>query len=198
MIDTLFMNLPKARELDLCSKYGLTEGEYVMLTMHRPSNVDIEDAFTRITEALVDVSKKIPIVFPIHPRAAKNMDKFQLQEKYESAENIQLLKPLGYLEFMALVSRSKFVLTDSGGLQEETTALGIPCITLRENTERPITVDEGTNVIVGTDGDKIRSESAAILADKGKAGRVPELWDGRASERIIDAIVSLLDRQSTV
>ena len=197
MIDTLFMNLPKARELDLCAQYNLTEGEYVMLTMHRPSNVDDEAAFSRVTDALLDVAKKIPIVFPIHPRAAKNMEKFGLKERYESAENIKLLKPLGYLEFMALVSRSKFVLTDSGGLQEETTALGIPCVTLRENTERPITVDEGTNVIVGTDPDKIRHESNAILEGKGKAGRVPELWDGKASERIIDAILTLLDRQST-
>jgi UDP-N-acetylglucosamine 2-epimerase (non-hydrolysing) len=196
MIDTLFMNLPKARELDLCSTYGVKEGEYAMLTMHRPSNVDREDAFTRITDALIDVSKQVPIVFPVHPRAEKNMDKFKLTSRYESAENIKLLKPLGYLEFMALVSRAKFMLTDSGGLQEETTALGIPCLTLRENTERPITVDEGTNIIVGTDPDKIRDQSAAILEGKGKSGRVPELWDGRASERIVDAIVRLLDRQS--
>jgi len=145
---------------------------------------------------LVDVSKDIPIVFPIHPRAAKNMEKFNLKSRYDSAENLKVIEPLGYLEFMALVCNSKFVLTDSGGLQEETTALGIPCITMRENTERPITVDEGTNTIVGTDGDKIRNESAAILAGNGKSGRVPELWDGQASERIVDAFLRLLDQRS--
>jgi len=196
MIDTLFMNLERARKLDMLTQFGLEAQNYAVLTMHRPSNLDVEDAFSRITDALVDVSKDIPIVFPIHPRAAKNMEKFNLKSRYDSAENLKVIEPLGYLEFMALVCNSKFVLTDSGGLQEETTALGIPCITMRENTERPITVDEGTNTIVGTDGDKIRNESAAILAGNGKSGRVPELWDGQASERIVDAFLRLLDQRS--
>jgi UDP-N-acetylglucosamine 2-epimerase (non-hydrolysing) len=196
MIDTLFTNLERARQLDLLPKFGLEEKNYAVLTMHRPSNVDVEDAFTRITDALLDVAKDIPIVFPIHPRTAKNMEKFGLKSRYENAKNIKMITPLGYLEFMALVCHCKFVLTDSGGLQEETTALGLPCITMRENTERPITVDEGTNIIVGTDGDKIRRECAAILAGKGKSGRVPKLWDGRASARIVDAFMRLLDQRS--
>ena len=194
MIDTLFMNLPKAKELNTLAELSLEEGGYAVLTMHRPSNVDDEGAFTRVTDALLKIADQIPVVFPVHPRAAKNMDKFGLTSRFESHQNIQLLKPLGYLQFMSLVSRSKFVLTDSGGLQEETTALGIPCVTLRENTERPITATEGTNTIVGTDPVKIAKVCQDILGDKGKQGRIPELWDGKASERILDAMLSFLKK----
>lgn len=193
MIDTLFMNLPRAQALDVPAQYGLQHGEYAILTMHRPSNVDVREAFERITGALIDVSQKIPIVFPVHPRARKNMDKFDLTARFEAAKNIHLIEPLGYLQFMSLASRAKMALTDSGGLQEETTALGIPCITLRENTERPVTVDEGTNVIVGTNDARIREESFKILDGKGKTGKVPELWDGKTGDRIVDAWVRFLD-----
>src|SRR5688500_15180252 len=123
------------------------------------------------------------------------MHETDLGQKFEAAQNIRLTEPLGYLEFLSLTARAKLVLTDSGGLQEETTALGIPCLTIRENTERPITVDEGSNVIVGTDDTRIREESHRILDGKGKSGRTPALWDGKASERIVEAVTSFLARR---
>jgi UDP-N-acetylglucosamine 2-epimerase (non-hydrolysing) len=193
MIDTLFMNLDRARALDMPGKLLLDHGGYAVLTMHRPSNVDEPKTFERILSALLDIQKELPIVFPVHPRTRARMRETAIGAKLESAHNITLIDPLGYLEFMSLMTRAKLVLTDSGGLQEETTALGIPCLTLRENTERPITVEEGTNVVVGTDADRIRSEAQKILRGEGKKGRAPELWDGKASERIANAVLGFLD-----
>lgn len=196
MIDTLFMNLPKAKALDMPGKLGVKPGQYAMLTMHRPSNVDVPEVFDRILSALLDVQNKIPLVFPVHPRTRKRMQETAIGKRFEAAENIHLVNPLGYVEFMSLTSRAKFVLTDSGGLQEETTALGIPCLTLRENTERPITVDEGTNIVVGTDDVAIREESQKILDGQGKEGRTPALWDGHAAERIVDAVMAFLEARA--
>lgn len=195
MIDTLFMNLPKAKAVDVPARMGLEHGNYAMLTMHRPSNVDDRETFGRLLSALLDIQEKIPLVFPVHPRTRARMKDFDIGQRFERAKNIHLVEPLGYVEFMSLTSRAKLVLTDSGGLQEETTALGIPCITLRENTERPITVDEGTNVIVGTDDRRIREEADKVLAGNGKSGKTPALWDGKASERIVDAVVAFLARR---
>ncbi len=195
MIDTLFMNLPKAKAIDVPARMGLEHGNYAMLTMHRPSNVDVQETFERLLGALLDIQEKIPLVFPVHPRTRARMKAFDIGQRFEKAGNIHLCEPLGYLEFMSLTSRAKLVLTDSGGLQEETTALGIPCLTLRENTERPITVDEGTNIVVGTDDVRIRAETDKILAGEGKTGRAPALWDGKASERIVDAVMAFLDRR---
>ncbi len=192
MIDTLLMNLPRAQKLDLPADYGLKHGEYAMLTLHRPSNVDHPETFARLLGALLDIQEKIPLVFPVHPRTRQRMKDSLVGEKFETAANIKLVEPLGYLEFMSLTSRAKMVLTDSGGLQEETTALAIPCLTLRENTERPITVEEGTNVVVGTDPDRIREEAFKVLDGKGKAGQSPALWDGKASERIVTAVMNFL------
>ncbi len=192
MIDTLFMNLPKAQAIDVPKDYGLEHGKYAVLTMHRPSNVDVPETFTRLLGALLDVQKKIPIVFPVHPRTRKRMQEFDIGKAFEKAEGIKLVDPLGYLEFMSITTRAKMVLTDSGGLQEETTALGIPCLTMRENTERPITVDEGTNIVVGTDDQRIRDEAQKILESGGKAGKTPALWDGKTSERIVDAVMKFL------
>ncbi len=193
MIDTLMSNLPKAELLSVYERYGVSAGEYAVLTMHRPSNVDDADTLGRLVGALVDIAEKIPLVFPVHPRTKKKLAEFGLGEKLDAAENIHLIEPLGYLEFLGLMCKAKLVLTDSGGLQEETTALGIPCITLRENTERPITAEEGTNVVVGTDDAKIREEAAKAIEGKGKAGRVPDLWDGKTGERIAAAFLDLLD-----
>lgn len=192
MIDTLFMNLERAREVDMPTKLLLKTGEYAVLTLHRPSNVDEPETFNRILAALLEIQKELPIVFPVHPRTRARMKETGMGQKLEAAHNITLIEPLGYLEFMSLTTRAKMVLTDSGGLQEETTALGIPCLTLRENTERPITVDEGTNTIVGTDPDRIVAEALKIQRGGGKAGRVPELWDGKASERIAHAVLGYL------
>jgi UDP-N-acetylglucosamine 2-epimerase (non-hydrolysing) len=199
MIDTLLMHLPRARALDVPARMGLEHGRYAVLTMHRPSNVDEPKTFSRILSALLDIQQQLPIVFPVHPRTRARMKEFDVGARISDAKGLILIDPLGYIEFMSLMSRAKFVLTDSGGLQEETTALGIPCLTLRENTERPITEEEGTNTVVGTDDRRIREESQKILRGEGKAGRVPHLWDGKASERIVDAIQSFLaTRESTV
>ena len=138
------------------------------------------------------ISEDIKIVFPIHPRTANMIEKFGLQSRINQIPNLVLTKPLGYLDFLALIKHSKVVLTDSGGLQEETTSLGIPCITLRDNTERPITIEQGTNVLVGNKTEKITIEWKNICRNGGKSGRIPELWDGKTSERITNAIVDFL------
>ena len=195
MIDTLMMNLPRAQQLDMPAKLGLTAGNYAVLTLHRPSNVDDPQTFNRILSALLDIQQQIPLVFPVHPRTRARMKESDVGTRFSEAKNIKLVDPLGYVEFLSLTSRSKLCLTDSGGLQEETTALGIPCLTLRENTERPITETQGTNTVVGTDDRKIREEAHKILRGEGKAGRVPELWDGKASERIVDAVRAFLDQR---
>jgi UDP-N-acetylglucosamine 2-epimerase (non-hydrolysing) len=194
MIDTLFMHLPKAKERDVPKEMRLEHGSYAVLTMHRPSNVDVPETFARILTALLDIQERVPIVFPIHPRTRKRMQETDIGKRFEAARNIRLTEPLGYIEFMSLTARARFVITDSGGLQEESTALGIPCLTIRENTERPITVDEGTNVVVGTDDARIKAEAHAILDGRSKAGRTPALWDGKTSERIAGAVMAFLDR----
>ena len=189
MIDSLFNNLDKAANSDILSELELTKGTYGVLTLHRPSNVDDPAAFIRIIEALEVICVRTPIVFPIHPRTEKNAERFGLTQRIESIPNLIQIGPAGYLDFVALMSNSLLVLTDSGGLQEETTALGIPCITLRENTERPITVTEGSNVIVGNDTTAILSAVEDVLISGGKAGRIPDMWDGHTAERIADALL---------
>ena len=188
MIDSLFNNLEKSKQSTILTDLGLEKGEYATLTLHRPSNVDEKEPFVRILEALEIIGAGLPIVFPVHPRTAKQAEKFGLTERLESIPNIVLIGPAGYLDFVALLADAKFVLTDSGGLQEETTALGIPCITLRENTERPITVTEGTNVVVGSDTQAIVDAATDVFETGGKAGRIPDLWDGKTAERIADII----------
>ena len=137
---------------------------------------------------LTAAARKIPLLFPVHPRTRERLDRFGLNDQLASDDRIELLPPQGYLEFLRLLAEARLVLTDSGGIQEETTALGIPCLTLRENTERPITVDEGTNVVCGSDREKILERIDRIVEDGGKTGRVPELWDGLAAERIADVL----------
>ncbi|HEY7912624.1 MAG TPA: UDP-N-acetylglucosamine 2-epimerase (non-hydrolyzing) [Blastocatellia bacterium] len=188
MIDSLFDNLERARRSDILERLGLEAGQFSAMTLHRPSNVDYKDALGGILNALEDIQHSIPIVFPIHPRTRARLDEFGLMGRVSSMPNLLLTSPLGYLDFLQLYSNSRLVLTDSGGIQEETTALGIPCLTLRQNTERPITVSEGTNCVVGNDPVAIKREAAAALARPMPKGRVPELWDGRAAERIVDAI----------
>jgi UDP-N-acetylglucosamine 2-epimerase (non-hydrolysing) len=159
------------------------EGGYCVLTLHRPSNVDDPQVFRHILETVRTVSERIPVVFPVHPRTRKQADELNLQGLLESPR-IACLQPLGYLEMLGLVSGAQLVLTDSGGLQEETTALGIPCITLRHNTERPVTEAQGTNTVVGHDRQRIISVVDDVLETGGKRGKVPELWDGKAAVRI--------------
>jgi len=188
MIDTLLANLEAARATRTRERLGLAPSGYVVLTLHRPSNVDDSVTLGRILEALEVVQRDLPIVFPIHPRTRKQLASFGLDRRIEGMPGLRLCDPMGYLEFLGLMAGARLVLTDSGGLQEETTALGIPCLTLRESTERPITVTEGTNIIVGTDAGRITAEALRVLAGEGKAGRTPALWDGRASERVAEVL----------
>ena len=190
MIDSLLASKPRARSardtLVACdadvSVLGHAHG-YGVVTLHRPSNVDQPDTLKEMLEILGEVAAKVPLVFALHPRTRNNIDRFNLLGLVDAARMV-LLPPQGYLEMLGLMAGASLVLTDSGGLQEETTALGVPCLTLRENTERPITVEEGTNTLVGRNRDAIVGQVDEILAGRGKRGRVPELWDGHAGERI--------------
>ena len=189
MIDSLQKNLTVASHLQTKEQLGLTGLDYALLTLHRPSNVDLRESFEPILSALEVIASKLPIVFPVHPRTRKTIAELGLTDRVESIKNLRTIDPLGYLDFLNLSSGARLVLTDSGGIQEETTALGIPCLTLRENTERPITVEMGTNVVVGTDTTKIIAEATAALNGSAKkTARQPPLWDGHTSERILDAL----------
>ncbi len=172
-----------------------TEG-YGVVTLHRPSNVDTPDILASLLGVLREISARLPLVFALHPRTRGNIERFGLQHLIDTPHML-MLPPQGYLEMLGLMAGARIVLTDSGGLQEETTALGIPCLTMRENTERPITVEQGTNTMVGRDIEAIRRQTAETLAGRGKSGRVPELWDGRAAERIAaDLAAWLLERHA--
>ena len=194
MIDSLLQSRPHAKApADTLAAHGADSalvqgrpgepGGYGVVTLHRPSNVDDAQTLQRLLGVLREVSERLPLVFALHPRTRANIERFGLQGLVAGAR-MALLPPQGYLEMLGLMGGATLVLTDSGGLQEETTALGVPCLTLRENTERPITVDEGTNTLVGRDARAIRDGVAAILAGQGKRGRTPQNWDGRAAERI--------------
>lgn len=192
MIDSLLNNIEKSEISTIHKKINVEKGNYALITLHRPSNVDDELNLSGIIEALESIAKDIPIIFPVHPRTTNMINEFGLDNRINQVPNLILTKPIRYLDFLALMKYSKVVLTDSGGLQEETTALGIPCITLRENTERPITVEEGTNTIVGNKPENIIKEWKNISINGGKSGRIPKLWDGKTAERISDIIISFL------
>ncbi len=183
MIDTLQHHLERARETGTVAELGLKERGYGLLTLHRPANVDDPTVFAPMMEAISRISESLPLVFPIHPRTRAPYERW-CADRGSRPPGIRVQEPLGYLEFMHLTSSSSLVLTDSGGIQEETTVLGIPCLTLRDNTERPVTVDEGSNILVGRDPEAILSAATETLAGRGKKGSVPEGWDGRAAERI--------------
>ena len=188
MIDSLMKHLERAQQSKIKTKLGLTNNDYAVLTLHRPSNVDDPKAFKRILDALAEISRRLPIIFPVHPRTRKNIAEFGLEERIAVISGLRLIEPLGYLDFLSLFSGARLVLTDSGGIQEETTQLGIPCLTLRENTERPITVTMGTNKIVGTDPERIITHASAALANPSRQPVSIPLWDGRAAERIVAAL----------
>jgi UDP-N-acetylglucosamine 2-epimerase (non-hydrolysing) len=180
MIDTLFRHLPAATLERISDRVDVRPGAYAVMTLHRPSNVDTRQTFECILSAVAAIASELPVVFPVHPRTRARIQEFGLSDLLKG---VQVIGPLGYIDFLALTSHAKIVLTDSGGLQEESTALGIPCLTLRENTERPITVTHGTNTVVGTDPRRIlEGYGAATRGDVPK--RQPELWDGRTAERI--------------
>jgi UDP-N-acetylglucosamine 2-epimerase (non-hydrolysing) len=184
MIDTLLANLERARELDTLERLDVRPGEYALLTLHRPSNVDDPDKLRALFGALEEIHRELPILFPVHPRTSAAIERLLGGQK----PGLRLTEPLGYLDFLRLMSEARLVLTDSGGIQEETTALGTTCLTLRDNTERPITVTEGTNTIVGANAETIIAEARKVLDGKGKAGCIPAYWDGRSSGRIVDVL----------
>jgi len=199
MIDTLLKNREKADKSQILPALNLRPKNYAVLTLHRPSNVDIKETFKRILEALEDIQKHVKVIYPIHPRSRNRLEEFGFSKRFDflsincqpsTLNGFVMIDPLGYLDFLKLMSESKFVLTDSGGMQEETTILGIPCISLRKNTERPITVEEGTNIVVGTNKDKIVGESLKIINGNKKEGRIPKFWDGKAAERIVDILLT--------
>lgn len=187
MIDTLVRLLPVAEKLNMLEELAVPAHGYGLITLHRPSNVDEPAMLQKLMETLLTISRDLPLVFPIHPRTRQRLE--QLALPLNQAQII-LTKPLGYLEFLALQRQAKVIITDSGGIQEESTYLGIPCLTVRENTERPITVTVGTNLLVGQDMQRLCTETQRILAGKAKQGAIPPRWDGQAGQRIAQILVA--------
>jgi len=185
MIDSLLAHRDRARERGGVTRFGVESGGYCLLTLHRPANVDDPVVLSGILDALERIAGETPLLFPAHPRTVAALQRTGLSERAAAIEGLRFLDPLGYLDFLALLSDAMAVITDSGGIQEETTALGVPCLTLRDNTERPVTVEQGTNTIVGTQPDRIVKAFDGIRCGEVRVGRVPELWDGRAAERIV-------------
>jgi UDP-N-acetylglucosamine 2-epimerase (non-hydrolysing) len=184
MIDTLLRHRERALALGALGEHGLEAQRYALLTLHRPSNVDVPQVLSGILDALARIQTRLPILFPAHPRTVERLVKFGCEQRLSGMPNLHVTQPLGYLAFLHLMTNARLVLTDSGGIQEETTILGVPCLTLRENTERPVTVSVGTNRIVGSDAERIVDETLAVLDGRQGTGRVPELWDGQAAQRI--------------
>jgi len=193
MIDSLFKHINKASQSKILDKLDLIPKSYAVLTLHRPSNVDNKKVFIEILTAIGHVQKKIKVLLPIHPRTKKKIVEFKLENIIKKMDNFKIVEALGYLDFLELMSESLFLLTDSGGIQEETTILNIPCITIRENTERSITVMKGTNIIAGCNKNEIIKESSKIIAGERKRSKKIELWDGKAAERIINVICRNFD-----
>ena len=193
MIDTLHRNL--ARAVPSHTTLGQSRARYAVLTLHRPSNVDDPQTLRALLEVVAEINRSLPVVLPLHPRTRGNIEKFGLTALLEQ---LHILPPIGYLEMLGLMRDAKLVLTDSGGIQEETTALGVPCLTLRENTERPITLVEGTNTLVGPDPAAIRAAFRDVMDNGGKTGRIPEYWDGRAAMRIAQTLKAWLPAQPNV
>jgi UDP-N-acetylglucosamine 2-epimerase (non-hydrolysing) len=203
MVDNLLYQAKKLIDIDTSNfdtnffkEKNTSDGRrYGVITLHRPSNVDDAAVMARIGDALKEIATELPLIFPLHPRTRSNLERFGI----DLGPNITLVGPQAYMAFLSLWKDAAVVLTDSGGLQEETTALGVPCITIRENTERPVTVEEGSNVLAGTDPIRIISEVRRILCGEGKKGRVPHLWDGEAAIRIVEILakeICAMDRRN--
>jgi UDP-N-acetylglucosamine 2-epimerase (non-hydrolysing) len=193
MIDTLLNHKERAAKLDISERLGLQKSGYALLTLHRPSNVDDKKILEGILKALRQISDHIPIIFPIHPRTKKMVEGYGLSHYFSHGPDvlgIWLTEPLGYLDFLHLNMNSRLVFTDSGGLQEETTVLGVPCLTLRNNTERPITCEVGTNTLVGNDPAMILAAAETVLSGCRRIGCIPEKWDGKAAKRIVEWLLN--------
>jgi UDP-N-acetylglucosamine 2-epimerase (non-hydrolysing) len=191
MIDSL--HWARSRPTDAVDRFALAGKRFALATLHRPANVDTADAMVATFAALGEIGTRVPVLFPVHPRTVARARTLGLWDRLSSTPGLQVTEPIGYNDFVTLMSSATLVATDSGGIQEETTALGVPCLTMREGTERPITVEVGTNVIVGLDAKKIAKETEAILAGRGKRGTVPEGWDGHTGARIVDALSRFLE-----
>lgn len=189
MIDTLYEFLPAAQKSGILDALKIFPKSYALTTLHRPSNVDDVEVFVKILSTFNEIALKIPVVFPVHPRTQKIIEQNKLTYLLK---NIIITEPLGYLDFMRLMSESKFVITDSGGIQEETSVLKIPCITLRENTERPVTVTEGTNKMIGNDMEKLLHFASEAISGRWKMSKIPDLWDGKTAERVIEVLKRVL------
>ena len=185
MIDTLLGSRERAAQSTILDQLGLREQGFAVVTLHRPSNVDRRESFRSILDALEQIASDMPVVFPIHPRTRKNLAEMGLAERAARTPELRLIEPLGYLDFLRLMSAAAVVLTDSGGIQEETTILSVPCLTLRENTERPVTISQGTNRLTGSSTQSIVAAYREVRADPPVSGSMPELWDGHAAERIV-------------
>ncbi len=190
MIDTLLQSRARADQSTILSTLGISKKNYAVVTLHRPSNVDDTKMFSSILAALEVIARDMPVIFPVHPRTRKNLETSGLGDRSAKIANLRLIEPLGYLDFLKLMSESAVVLTDSGGIQEETTILGVPCLTLRENTERPITVTQGTNRLTGSSTESILSAYREIRGQRSKPVKAPDLWDGRAADRIVACLVA--------
>jgi UDP-N-acetylglucosamine 2-epimerase (non-hydrolysing) len=188
MIDSLVYFMHKSQKSDILKRMNLDDHPYALITLHRPSNVDIKENFEKLLDAFAVIQEDLKIVFPIHPRSQKMLNNFGLNRRINSMKNLVLIDPIGYLDFIQLMRKSKLVLTDSGGIQAETTFLSVPCLTLRENTEQPVTIEIGTNILVGLNSQRIIVELQKIIQNKARPGKIPELWDGHAAERIVKII----------
>ena len=189
MIDTLLTQVEAAKSQPTLEQFEIAAQKYAVVTLHRPSNVDDRDTLSKLVDVLRETAESLSVVFPIHPRTKKQLEAFGLMARLEESPNIRVAGPLGYLDFLCLTSQAKVIVTDSGGLQEESTALGVPCLTMRHNTERPITVTEGTSTLIGNSPDKLTEQLNKVIQGEYKQGKCPELWDGKAAERIADILV---------
>jgi len=194
MIDALISHVQEADRSTILDRLRVAPKNYALMTLHRPANVDKKEGLEKILYTLSRIQKEIHVVFPVHPRTRHRIDEFGLEPTLLGLKNVTVCDPVGYLDFLRLMRDAKMVLTDSGGIQEETTVLGVPCLTLRENTERPVTVTEGSNLLIGTDPQRVIEAVTDILEGRGKKGKVPLFWDGRAADRI----VKILDRACRV
>ncbi len=197
MIDSLRHFLPIAQQSAIGAELGLVSNgawrRFAVLTLHRPSNVDSVEKLAELLGAINAIAEEVPVIFPVHPRTQQRLSEAGIQHHHQ----LHVTAPVGYLDFLCLLSKATLVLTDSGGIQEETTALGVPCLTLRENTERPVTISQGTNLLVGTEAAKIIAAAREILGGHSKAGRVPPLWDGHAAERIVEILLRAVPQRET-
>jgi UDP-N-acetylglucosamine 2-epimerase (non-hydrolysing) len=191
MIDTLLKHQSRFQKPKVWDEVRLAEGKYIVMTLHRPSNVDEEEILKSLMDEIINNTQDLPLVFPVHPRTAKILNNLGI-----SYDRLHMIEPLGYLEFNYLVERSKAVITDSGGITEETTVMGIPCMTLRNSTERPETVDIGTNELLGINPKAIKPALEKLFAGEWKKGEIPELWDGKTSEKIVKHLIKLLNKSS--